>query len=206
MLIYAVKRIGLALLIVLVAMTLLFGMIYLVPGDPASIALGPRATPEMKAALQRAHGARPADPGAARPLLRRRAHRRPRRRRLVEPQRRDDRPRGPALHAGADRASGSAGRCRSASRSAASRRSIAAAGSTGRSACSRSSAIAVPSFVVAIYACSSSRSRCAGSRRSAPASRATSPTSCAIWCCPRSPSGSAGSATSRAWCAPRCSR
>lgn len=51
MLIYTAKRIGLALLILLVAMTLLFGMIYLVPGDPASIALGPRATPEMKAAL-----------------------------------------------------------------------------------------------------------------------------------------------------------
>jgi peptide/nickel transport system permease protein len=51
MLLYTVKRIGLAGLIVLVAMTMLFGMIYLVPGDPASIALGPRATPEMKAAL-----------------------------------------------------------------------------------------------------------------------------------------------------------
>ncbi len=51
MLIYTVKRIGLAGLIVLAAMTMLFGMIYLVPGDPASIALGPRATPEMKAAL-----------------------------------------------------------------------------------------------------------------------------------------------------------
>lgn len=51
MLLYTVKRIGLAGLIVLVAMIMLFGMIYLVPGDPASIALGPRATPEMKAAL-----------------------------------------------------------------------------------------------------------------------------------------------------------
>jgi peptide/nickel transport system permease protein len=51
MLLYTVKRVGLAGLIVLVAMTMLFGMIYLVPGDPASIALGPRATPEMKAAL-----------------------------------------------------------------------------------------------------------------------------------------------------------
>jgi peptide/nickel transport system permease protein len=51
MLIYTLKRTGLALLIVLVAMTMLFSMIYLVPGDPASIALGPRATPEMKAAL-----------------------------------------------------------------------------------------------------------------------------------------------------------
>ena len=51
MLIYTIKRIGLALLIVLVAMTMLFSMIYVVPGDPASIALGPRATPEMKAQL-----------------------------------------------------------------------------------------------------------------------------------------------------------
>jgi peptide/nickel transport system permease protein len=51
MLIYSVKRIGLALIIVLVAMTMLFSMIYVVPGDPASIALGPRATPEMKALL-----------------------------------------------------------------------------------------------------------------------------------------------------------
>jgi peptide/nickel transport system permease protein len=51
MLIYTAKRVGLALLIVLLAMIMLFGMIYLVPGDPASIALGPRATPEMKAAL-----------------------------------------------------------------------------------------------------------------------------------------------------------
>ena len=51
MLIYGAKRIGLALVIVLVAMTMLFSMIYVVPGDPASIALGPRATPEMKAQL-----------------------------------------------------------------------------------------------------------------------------------------------------------
>ncbi|MGH6902343.1 MAG: ABC transporter permease [Geminicoccaceae bacterium] len=51
MLTYSVKRIGLALVIVLVAMTMLFSMIYVVPGDPASIALGPRATPEMKAQL-----------------------------------------------------------------------------------------------------------------------------------------------------------
>ncbi len=51
MLIYSAKRIGLALVIVLLAMTMLFSMIYVVPGDPASIALGPRATPEMKAQL-----------------------------------------------------------------------------------------------------------------------------------------------------------
>ncbi|MBI2467720.1 MAG: ABC transporter permease [Candidatus Rokubacteria bacterium] len=45
---YALRRLGLALVIVLVAMAMLFGMLHLVPGDPASIALGPRATPEMR--------------------------------------------------------------------------------------------------------------------------------------------------------------
>lgn len=49
--IYTARRLGLAVVIVSVAMAMLFFMIYLVPGDPASIALGPRATPEMKAAL-----------------------------------------------------------------------------------------------------------------------------------------------------------
>lgn len=49
---YTLRRVGLAVVIVSVAMALLFGMIYLVPGDPASIALGPRATPEMKEALR----------------------------------------------------------------------------------------------------------------------------------------------------------
>ncbi len=47
MLLYVVHRFGLALVIVAVAVALLFGMIHLVPGDPASIALGPRATPEL---------------------------------------------------------------------------------------------------------------------------------------------------------------
>jgi peptide/nickel transport system permease protein len=48
MLRYALRRLALALVIVLVAMAMLFGMLHLVPGDPASIALGPRATPEMR--------------------------------------------------------------------------------------------------------------------------------------------------------------
>lgn len=52
MLLYTVRRLGLALVIMLVAMTILFGLVYLVPGDPASIALGPRATPEMREALR----------------------------------------------------------------------------------------------------------------------------------------------------------
>ena len=47
MLLYALKRLGLMTAIVAVAMTILFTMIHLVPGDPASIALGPRATPAM---------------------------------------------------------------------------------------------------------------------------------------------------------------
>lgn len=52
MLIYLVQRLGLAVLICAVAMTILFSMVYLLPGDPATIALGPRATPAMKEQLK----------------------------------------------------------------------------------------------------------------------------------------------------------
>jgi peptide/nickel transport system permease protein len=45
---FLARRPLLALAIVLVAMTVLFVAIHLVPGDPASIALWPRATPEMR--------------------------------------------------------------------------------------------------------------------------------------------------------------
>ena len=51
MLNYAVKRLLLAVAIVSVAMLLLFTMIYLIPGDPAAVALGPRATEAMREAL-----------------------------------------------------------------------------------------------------------------------------------------------------------
>jgi peptide/nickel transport system permease protein len=47
---YAVRRLGLALVIVICAMAVLFGMIHLVPGDPITIALGPRATEAMRQA------------------------------------------------------------------------------------------------------------------------------------------------------------
>ena len=47
MLLYFIKRIFLGILIIGVAITLMFFMIQLVPGDPARILLGPRATPEM---------------------------------------------------------------------------------------------------------------------------------------------------------------
>lgn len=52
MLQYALKRLGLGVVIVSVAMAMLFAMIYVIPGDPASVALGPRATPEMVQALR----------------------------------------------------------------------------------------------------------------------------------------------------------
>ncbi len=49
---YALKRLGLSVAIVSLAMLLLFSMIYLVPGDPAAVALGPRATDAMREALR----------------------------------------------------------------------------------------------------------------------------------------------------------
>ena len=49
---YAIKRVGLALLILCLVMIAMYGMVFLVPGDPASIALGPRATPELKELLR----------------------------------------------------------------------------------------------------------------------------------------------------------
>ena len=51
MLTYAIKRSLLALLILFVVMLAMYAMVFLVPGDPASIALGPRATPELKQQL-----------------------------------------------------------------------------------------------------------------------------------------------------------
>ncbi|MAR39477.1 MAG: peptide ABC transporter permease [Flavobacteriales bacterium] len=50
MLIYLIKRIFLALVIIFVAIMALFLMLHMIPGDPVSIALGPRATPEIQAA------------------------------------------------------------------------------------------------------------------------------------------------------------
>lgn len=52
MLVYIAKRLALSVVIVSVAMALLFAMIYVVPGDPASVALGPRATEAMRETLR----------------------------------------------------------------------------------------------------------------------------------------------------------
>ena len=50
MLIYVLKRVGLSALIIWLAILTLFAMLNMIPGDPVSIALGPRATPEVQAA------------------------------------------------------------------------------------------------------------------------------------------------------------
>ena len=52
MLAYAVQRIIVSILIIILAVTALFVMIQFVPGDPANVMLGPRATPELKEALR----------------------------------------------------------------------------------------------------------------------------------------------------------
>jgi peptide/nickel transport system permease protein len=44
--IYALKRVGLSVVIVFCALFVLFALLRLLPGDPITIALGPRATPE----------------------------------------------------------------------------------------------------------------------------------------------------------------
>jgi len=51
MLRYAIQRLGLAALILLVAVTLMFAMIRAVPGDPVSVMLGPRASEALRASL-----------------------------------------------------------------------------------------------------------------------------------------------------------
>ncbi len=50
MLWYLLKRLVLSVVIILLAVAALFLMLHSIPGDPVSIALGPRATPEIQAA------------------------------------------------------------------------------------------------------------------------------------------------------------
>ncbi|HKF64150.1 MAG TPA: ABC transporter permease [Dongiaceae bacterium] len=56
MLTYAAKRLGLAVLVVAVVIVVLFLMIYIIPGDPLSVALGPRANPVQVEALRQRMG------------------------------------------------------------------------------------------------------------------------------------------------------
>lgn len=54
--VFLVRRSLLGVVIVAVAVTLLYTMIHMVPGDPASVILGPRATPELREALHQRLG------------------------------------------------------------------------------------------------------------------------------------------------------
>ena len=56
MLKFTLRRGLLGLLILILAVSLLFAMIHMMPGDPASVILGPRASPEIKAELSRRMG------------------------------------------------------------------------------------------------------------------------------------------------------
>ena len=48
---FIVRRSLLSLFILVLAVGLLFAMIHMMPGDPASVILGPKASPELKAEL-----------------------------------------------------------------------------------------------------------------------------------------------------------
>jgi peptide/nickel transport system permease protein len=56
MLKFITRRSLLALLILFLAVSLLFAMIHMMPGDPASVILGPKASPELKAELNQRMG------------------------------------------------------------------------------------------------------------------------------------------------------
>lgn len=49
---YTFRRLALSIVIMLVTIMMLFSLVYVIPGDPATVALGPRATPEMRAELR----------------------------------------------------------------------------------------------------------------------------------------------------------
>lgn len=53
---FVLRRALSALLVLWLAVSLLFGMIHMVPGDPASVMLGPKATPELKAEIAQRMG------------------------------------------------------------------------------------------------------------------------------------------------------
>lgn len=56
MLRFITRRVALSALTVVLAVSILFGMIHMLPGDPASVILGPRATPELRAELNERMG------------------------------------------------------------------------------------------------------------------------------------------------------
>lgn len=56
MLSFIIRRLGLSVLITILAVTLLFIILHLIPGDPVTTMLGPKATPELRAALEERMG------------------------------------------------------------------------------------------------------------------------------------------------------
>jgi len=56
MLKFTARRALLALIILILAVSLLFAMIHMMPGDPASVILGPKASPALKAELSQRMG------------------------------------------------------------------------------------------------------------------------------------------------------
>ena len=56
MLNFIIRRLGLSVLITILAVTLLFIILHLIPGDPVTTMLGPKATPELRAALEERMG------------------------------------------------------------------------------------------------------------------------------------------------------
>ena len=56
MLLYFIKRICLGILTITVAVSVLYAMIHLVPGDPVKTILGPRASPEIQAKIREKMG------------------------------------------------------------------------------------------------------------------------------------------------------
>jgi peptide/nickel transport system permease protein len=56
MLVFVTRRGLLALLILFLAVSLLFAMIHMIPGDPANVILGPKASPELKAEISQRMG------------------------------------------------------------------------------------------------------------------------------------------------------
>lgn len=56
MLAFIARRGLLALLILFLAVSLLFAMIHMIPGDPANVILGPKASPELKAEISQRMG------------------------------------------------------------------------------------------------------------------------------------------------------
>jgi peptide/nickel transport system permease protein len=56
MLLYSLKRVGLAVIITAISLILLISMIQLIPGDPAAVLLGPLASPAMREAFRQQMG------------------------------------------------------------------------------------------------------------------------------------------------------